>query len=89
MTAALDAIAARKLNEYPLAELKLIYRILHAQLMQHIELIDAQLLQDLQAYLQARAGAEGVILADHAQWDHWLGNEAIPCEERLQDRRTL
>lgn len=79
----------KALNAYGLAELKLVYRILHAALMDHSDLLDADLLQDLQTDLQQRARAEGVDLSDHAAWDRWLGNTEVSCAERMRDRRPL
>lgn len=77
------------LEDYSLDELKLIYRLLHAQLTTHLELMDSALLHDLQALLQMHAKAAGVDLADHGQWDAWLGNAAASCAERVAERRTL
>lgn len=62
----------RTLDDYPLDELKAIYRLLHAQLPEHMELMDSALLQDLQTHLQARASAEGIDVSLHAQWATWL-----------------
>ena len=42
----------RTLDQYPLEELKQIYRILHGQLQTHFELMDSELLGDLQTLLQ-------------------------------------
>jgi hypothetical protein len=60
------------LENYPLAELKGIYRVLHAQLPQHPELMDSDLLHDLQRLLQQKARAEGVDASLHAHWAAWL-----------------
>jgi len=57
---------------YELADLKLIYRVLHTQLLGHEELVDSRFFHDLQRHLQSAARAEGVDLADHAAWDAWL-----------------
>lgn len=62
----------KALEQYPLQELKLIYRLLHSQLPQHPQLIDSDLLQDLQTYLQQLASADGVDVSHHAQWARWL-----------------
>lgn len=72
-----------------LREQKLIYRILHASLMEHVELMDSEFLHDLQRGLQKQAQAEGVDVADHGAWDAWLGNVVIPCEVRVGKRRTI
>jgi hypothetical protein len=74
---------------YPLAEQKLIYRVLHASLMDHPELMDSEFLQDLQRSLQRQAQADGVDVADHGAWDEWLGNVAVACEVRVGKRRTI
>lgn len=79
----------RALNDYAVAELKLIYRILHAALIDNTDLLDADLLQDLQTDLQQRARAEGIDLTDHQAWDAWLGNAQVSCAERMQGRRPL
>ncbi len=60
------------LAQYPLQELKLIYRLLHAQLPQQPLLLDSELLQDLQTYLQQQATQDGVDISHHAQWARWL-----------------
>ncbi len=65
----------KNLQDYPVSELKLIYRTLHAELMSNTEFIDSQLLHDLQTWLQKKAAEEGVELADHRQWDAWLRNK--------------
>ena len=65
----------KSLQDYPLAELKHIYRLLHAQLADNMELMDAQLMEDLQSLLQQRARAEGVDVSHHAQWAAWLGED--------------
>ena len=71
-------------------ELKLIYRVLHAHLADHPELMDTDFLIELQNYLQRRAKVEKVDISDHGAWDRWIGNEDAPtCEERVKKRRTL
>jgi hypothetical protein len=74
---------------YPLAEQKLIYRVLHASLMEHPDLMDSQFLHDLQRALQRAAQAEGVDVADHGAWDRWLGNVPVECDVRVAKRRTI
>jgi len=69
---------------------KLVYRVLHAHLRDHLELMDNELFAALQQALQARARQAGVDVTDHAAWDAWLGNlDAPPCEERLTGREVL
>jgi len=65
----------KNLQDYPVTELKLIYRTLHAALMSNTELLDSELLHDLQTWLQKQAAEEGVELTDHRQWDAWLRNK--------------
>ena len=77
------------MDTYPLAEQKLIYRILHQHLIEHPELMDSQFLHDLQRALQRRAQAEGVDVADHGAWDEWLGNTPVACDVRVGQRRTF
>jgi hypothetical protein len=64
----------KSLAEYPVAELKLIYRLLQQQIQQHTELMDSQLLEDLQQHLQLQAGQDGVDVSHHAQWSAWLND---------------
>ncbi len=78
-----------KFAAFDATDLKLIYRSLHASLMDNIELMDSEFLQELQSWLRSVAGSEGVDTSDHAQWDGWLGGKVVPCEERLANRRTL
>lgn len=66
------------LDDYPLDDLKSIYRILHAQLPEHMELMDSEFLQDLQTHLQVRARAEGVDVSLHAQWSTWINGATTP-----------
>ncbi len=66
------------LNDYPLDDLKIIYRILHAQLPEHMELMDSEFLQDLQTHLQVHARAEGVDVSLHAQWNTWINGGTTP-----------
>jgi hypothetical protein len=71
---------------YPLAELKLIYRVLHRHLREHTELLDCHFFDDLQRHLQRQAQAEGVDVADHGAWDAWLGNTPADCAPRVAKR---
>jgi hypothetical protein len=77
------------MENYPLDEMKLIYRVLHRHLAQHTDLLDASFFDDLQRYLQRKAQDEGVDVADHGAWDAWLGNEPVGCAVRVQKRSTL
>ncbi len=62
------------LDEYTLAELKLVYRLLHSQLAAHPMLMDSQLLHDLQHHLQQRAREDEVDVSLHAEWAAWLNS---------------
>ena len=62
----------KNLTSYPLSELKLIYTILHSQVLTHPALMDSDLLQDVQSFLQSQASKDGVDVSDHGQWDDWL-----------------
>jgi hypothetical protein len=77
------------LDDYPLAERKLIYRVLHRHLAEHPDLMDSRLLDDLQRLLQKEAHSEGVDVGDHGAWDEWLGNAAVGCDVRVANRRVI
>lgn len=62
----------KNLDTYAISELKLIYSILHSQVLEHPDLMDSDLLQDLQSFLQSRATKDSVDVSDHGQWDVWL-----------------
>lgn len=71
-------------------ELKLIYRILHRHLSEHVELMDTHFLLELQSFLQRQALADGIDPSNHGEWDVWLGHvDAEPCDSRLTRRRNL
>lgn len=76
------------MNSYPLAERKLVYRVLHRNLTDYPDLIDGDFLHDLQVGLQKAAQAEGVDVADHGAWDAWLGNAAVSCAVRVANRKV-
>lgn len=62
----------KTLDQYPRAERKRIYRILHAQLAHDPDLMDSDLLHDLQRLLQREARADGVDASAHSAWAAWL-----------------
>ena len=76
-------------STFQIDELKLVYRVLHRNLMENMELMDTDFLQGLQSWLQFRAGRDGIDIADHAQWDAWLGGQVVSCEERVAQRTVL
>ncbi len=78
-----------QLERYPLAERKLLYRVLHRELIDTPELMDSVFLHELQQSLQRQAVAEGVDVSDHGAWDHWLGNDPVACDARMAQRRVL
>ncbi len=67
-------------------ELKLVYRVLHGQLTQNLDLMDSSFLAEMQHYLQQAAGEDGVDVSDHSQWDNWLGNQGGSCAQRITKR---
>lgn len=76
--------------ESSIKELKLIYRILHRHIGEHLELMDSEFMDELQIALQTKAQKEGVDIGHHGAWDLWLGNDAAtPCEERVKKRKTF
>lgn len=62
----------KSLADYPLSELKIIYQTLQAQIALQPSLMDSELLEDLQRFLQKQAGTEGIDVSLHAQWATWL-----------------
>jgi len=78
------------IGSHSLEELKLIYRVLHRHLAEHVELMDTHFLIELQSILQVQASSEGVDPSHHGEWDVWLGNVDAPaCEIRVQDRKQI
>lgn len=66
--------AMKNLTEYPLQELKLIYSLLHSQIIEQPALMDSELLQELQRFLQSQATQDNVDVSTHSEWAHWLAN---------------
>lgn len=62
----------KNLNEYPLPELKLIYSLLHSQVIEQPALMDSDLLHDLQRFLQSQATQDNVDVSTHSEWAAWL-----------------
>lgn len=79
----------QRFSAFDLSELRLTYRVLHAHLMEHSELMDTAFFEELQRWLQYRAGQDGVDVGDHQAWDRWLGNEEVSCEARMANRQVL
>lgn len=70
----------KALSDYALCDLKLIYQLLHERLPTDPILMDSDLLQDLQTYLQQQASSDGIDVSLHAQWSGWL-NDGIAQKE--------
>ena len=62
----------QNLSEYPLPELKLIYSLLHSQVLEQPALMDSNILQDLQSFLQSKAAQDNIDVSAHAEWAAWL-----------------
>lgn len=74
----------------PVAQWKIVFRVLHANLAKELELMDADVFAEMQRQLHRAAKEEGVDVTDHAAWDAWLGlDDGISCEDRLVDRTRL
>jgi hypothetical protein len=64
----------KPLSAYAISDLKLIYQMLHERLPSDPMLMDSELLQDLQTYLQQQARDDGIDVSLHAQWSSWLND---------------
>lgn len=64
----------KNLNDYPISELKLIYSLLHSQVLEQPALMDSQLLHDLQTFLQSQASQDNVDVSTHSEWAAWLAS---------------
>jgi hypothetical protein len=71
--------AMQRFSTFEIDELKLVYRVLHQNLMSHMELMDAEFLDALQSWLQYRATQDGVDVSVHAEWEAWLKGQASPA----------
>ena len=69
----------KPLSDYAISDLKLIYQLLHERLPTDPMLMDSELLQDLQTYLQKMASKDGIDVSLHAQWSSWL-NDGAPLK---------
>jgi len=57
-----------------IGELKLIYGVLHKNLLKEPALMDSLFLEQLQFHLQKVAQEEGTDTSNHAEWDRWLNS---------------
>ena len=64
----------KSLTEYPISELKLIYSLLHSQVLEQPALMDSKLLHDLQSFLQSQATQDNIDVSTHAEWAAWLNS---------------
>lgn len=64
----------KNLTEYPISELKLIYSLLHSQVLEQPALMDSEFLHDLQSFLQTQATQDNIDVSTHAEWAAWLSN---------------
>lgn len=63
-----------------LDDLKLVYKVLHQNLVSTPALMDCDFVIELQNFLHRKASAEGIDGTDHGAWDAWL--------ERPSSRRS-
>jgi len=64
----------KKLSDYSLEELKLIYNLLGSQLPQTPKLMETEFWQELQEYLLSQATSEGVDVSSSQYWFDWLSH---------------
>ncbi|MCG8419675.1 MAG: hypothetical protein MJE77_17215 [Proteobacteria bacterium] len=62
--------------EAKLNDMKLIYRVLQENMTKFPDLMECDFFDELQHFLQERAKAEGVGIADEGVWDSWLAQPA-------------
>lgn len=79
----------KQLASYETDDLKLIYRVLHANLLENLQLMDSEFFTELQSFLQTLATLEGVDVSDHGAWDAWLERPHAGCENTVAQRREL
>ena len=79
----------QRFSAFEIDELKLVYQILHKNLLSNMELMDAEFMQAMQSWLQYRAGEDGVDVSDHAQWDAWLKGHAPPTAPLGPEGRVI
>ena len=79
----------QRFSAFEINELKLVYQILHKNLLSNMDLMDAEFLQAMQSWLQYRAGQDGVDVSDHAQWDAWLKGQEPPTAPKGPEGRVI
>ncbi len=70
------------IKTYQVSDLKRIYRVLHQHLLQNTDLMESEVFEDLQAYLQGVATLSGIDISDHEAWDRWIREEPAPIMTR-------
>lgn len=75
--------------EAAVSEWKVVFRVLHANLAQELELMDAEVFAEMQRQLHQAALDDGVDVTDHEAWDAWLGLDDGLCQQRRVDRGRL
>jgi hypothetical protein len=81
--------AMQRFSTFEIDELKLVYRVLHQNLMGHMELMDAEFLDTLQSWLQYRATQDGVDVSMHAEWGAWLNGHPPPASTVEAEGRVI
>lgn len=66
------------IGAHSLEELKLVYRVLHARLINSPALMDTHFVIELQNFLHEQCRNDGIDPTDHGAWDAWLGNRTRP-----------
>jgi hypothetical protein len=69
--------AMSHLTAFDTTDLKLVYRTLHASLLENPDLIDSAFFSELQTWLQTLAQVEGVDVSLHAAWEAWLAGQTV------------
>ena len=78
----------QRFSTFELTELKVVYRVLQQNLLDHPKLMDAEFLETLQRWLQYRAGEDGIDITDHSQWILWL-DDATPSNANACGQRVV
>jgi hypothetical protein len=66
-----------KFNTFNIDELKLVYLILHRDLMKTAGLMDSIFLEELQTHLHSLAKSDGIDVQNHTEWETWLGKSRL------------
>jgi hypothetical protein len=77
------------IKTYRISDLKRIYRVLHQHILEQTDLMDSEIFEDLQAYLQGAATLSGIDISHHDAWEAWLKDEIDPMVTFGPPRRHL